>query len=52
MYYQRDLEREGLLASNHVKDHSKKMMSTLTNAHKHSKQEKHEKEWKKCTKTT
>ena len=40
-----------MLVADHLKDHSKKMMNTLTNAPKHSKEENNEKEWRKCSKT-
>ena len=40
-----------MLAADHIKDHSKKMMIILTNAHTHSKKQKNKKEWKKCIKT-
>ena len=41
-----------MLAADHLQQHAKEMMSTLTNALTHSKEKENKKEWKKCAKTT
>ena len=38
------IRRTQILVADHLKDHSEKIISTLTNAYKHSQEEKNEKE--------